>query len=154
MRLWRLTGRRHISGNLLAGIGARDHGGRWNYPGTAAVYTSTSVALCALEIFVHMGSALVPYNHVLIAVDVPDDIFARAAVLNPRPPNWDQIPESDSARRAGTDWLRSRATALLRVPSVAVPHDSNYIINPVHPDTGHITASVLQEFRFDPRMFR
>ena len=38
------------------GEGARLYGGRWNSKGVPVVYTSDSLALCSLELFVHLPS--------------------------------------------------------------------------------------------------
>jgi RES domain-containing protein len=38
------------------GEGARLYGGRWNNKGVPLVYTSNSLALCSLEIFIHLPS--------------------------------------------------------------------------------------------------
>jgi len=118
------------------------------------VYTSSSTALCALEILVHLGASIVPRDHVLIEIDVPDEITARCMELNPLPPGWDSMPESDEAKKAGTAWAKSQQSALLRVPSVIAREDWNYLINPLHPDTKKLTAAITRDFQFDPRMFR
>jgi RES domain-containing protein len=107
-----------------------------------------------MEIFVHMGAGLAPKDHVLIAIDVPDDIMKAALLIDPLPSNWNQMPESDAAKKAGTDWAKSGSGPVLRVPSVVVPVDENVLINPGHADIAHIKASVLGDFRFDPRMIR
>lgn len=41
-------------GSAFDGEGARLYGGRWNCKGVPVVYTSDSLALCSLEIFVHL----------------------------------------------------------------------------------------------------
>ncbi|WP_373924971.1 RES family NAD+ phosphorylase [Duganella vulcania] len=41
---------------------------------------------------------------------------------------------------------------MLLVPSVIVPEEYNVLINPLHPDTSRITAQVLRQFIYDPRL--
>ncbi|NNE34530.1 MAG: RES family NAD+ phosphorylase, partial [Rhodothermales bacterium] len=41
-------------------------------------------------------------------------------------------PPSDTTRTVGDAWLESRISLVLRVPSVVVPQQSNYLINPDH----------------------
>jgi len=138
--------------NLLSAFGASKYGGRWNHPGTSVVYTSGSVALCAMEVFVHLTGGVVPPNHVLIRIDVPDDVAAAAEVVAPPPSDWQRIPAPSSTRDLGTSWAASKRSLLLRVPSVVIPAEHNFLINPQHPDFGRISARVDSNFQFDPRM--
>ena len=39
----------------------------------------------------------------------------------------------------------------LRVPSVVVPGESNYLLNIAHPDFSQIVIGKPQPYRFDPR---
>lgn len=48
LTLWRLTHERHAD-SAFSGEGARQHGGRFNRPGTTVVYTSESLALALSE---------------------------------------------------------------------------------------------------------
>ena len=54
MKVFRITKARHTR-RAFSGEGARLAGGRWTYPGEAAVYCSSTLALAALETFVHIG---------------------------------------------------------------------------------------------------
>lgn len=161
MRVWRLARRTHTlpaadgtPANLLDGEGARRAGGRWNYPGSAVVYTSDSIALAALEVFVHMGAGFVPRQHVLIAIDVPDAFVRRAYVPRPLPDGWDTKPDSNIARDIGDNWLREGKALLMRVPSVIVREEFNYLINCTHRDAERLTATTVRDFQFDPRLLR
>ena len=42
--------------------------------------------------------------------------------------------------------------AVLRVPSAIVTEESNYVLNPAHPDFRHIQFFSPEPFRFDPRL--
>ena len=53
MKLWRIVKERNLD-TAFTGIGARVYGGRWNHIGTAIVYTSDSLALAAMELFIHV----------------------------------------------------------------------------------------------------
>ena len=41
---------------------------------------------------------------------------------------------------------------MLRVPSVVVPLESNYVFNPRHPDFSRVTVGAPMPFPFDPRL--
>jgi RES domain-containing protein len=52
----------------------------------------------------------------------------------------------------GDAWVASRRSPVLRVPSVLVPAEHNYLINPDHSDFGKISMTLPQPFRFDRRL--
>jgi RES domain-containing protein len=161
MRVWRLARRTYTlptadgtPANLLDGEGACRAGGRWNYAGTPVVYTSQSIALAAMEVFVHMGASYLPLDHLLIGIDIPDAVLKRAFIPHPLPDGWDAKPDSAVARNIGDRWLREGKALVMRVPSVLVREEFNYLINPVHRDITRVAATVVRDFRFDPRLFR
>ena len=43
------------------------------------------------------------------------------------------------------------SAALLEVPSVVVPEESNIIVNPTHPDAGSLKATTLRKWTYDAR---
>jgi len=74
-------------------------------------------------------------------------------VLAPLPGGGDAIPAGVTARAAGDGWSASNTSALLLVPSVLVPDESNVLINPRHPDAVNIVAATVKRWRYDPRFF-
>ncbi|MSQ53439.1 MAG: RES domain-containing protein [Betaproteobacteria bacterium] len=135
----------------LSGKGAFIAGGRWNEKGTPVVYTSNSIALACLESLVHLGSASLPLNRYLVRIDVQDAVWNSRQALPGVPPGWDAIPPSRISVQIGESWLRSRSTALLEVPSVVVPEDTNVLINPLHGDWKTFHATKLRQWTYDAR---
>jgi len=137
----------------LSGAGAKATGGRWNEAGTAMVYTASSRALACLETVVHLNAAGLPLNRYLVEIDVPDDLIASAEVVDPRKlVGWDANPAGRASIAFGTNWVRSNRSALLLVPSVIVPEESNLLINPGHPDATRVIARKVRKWLYDPRM--
>lgn len=68
------------------------------------------------------------------------------------PTNWRAYPAPASRADLGTRWIREGKTALLGVPSAVIPAESNYLINPQHPDVKAIRLGPPTPFSFDPRM--
>ena len=56
--------------------------------------------------------------------------------------------------RYGSAWLRRARTAVLEVPSVIVPSERNYLLNPRHPDFARLRIGRPTPFVFDPRMWK
>lgn len=153
--VWRIaTDTRTYEADDLSGTGAKITGGRWNAAGDALVYTSETQALACLETVVHLNAGGLPLNRYLVAVTIPDAVWAAARTETPEslPVGWDADPPGRASIQFGSAWIRSGASALLRVPSVIVPDEYNVLINPLHADSGAIAAVKLQKWLYDPRL--
>ena len=151
MRVWRLTRRIH---SAFDGEGSRLFGGRWSPPGIAVVYTSATASLAALEYFVHLDAAQAPEDLVLIPVEVPDDLAVQVVAAPQLPSDWRQYPAPESLAQLGAAWASTLATALLQVPSVIVPREPNYLLNPSHPGFARLRIGSLEDFSLDPRLWK
>ena len=133
---------------IWSGAGAAMGGGRWNAVGVPVIYAASSKALSMLEVLVQGGDMSVP--RAAVAATIPDDVAIED--LAPLPPGWREI-DSPAAMAAGTEWVVSGRTAVLRVPSVIVPEEANYLINPMHPAAARIVVSDPVPVEWDPRLF-
>src|SRR5579863_8620799 len=150
LKVWRLCRAVHAA-TAFSGEGARRFGGRWNSRGVPMVYTSTSLALAAIELFVHLEPSLAPNDLVAVPALLPEGEPARTIELSDLPQDW----HGDQAgpRHIGDAWIRSGASLALRVPSVPIPPEWNVLINPLHPRSSEIRIDPPQPFVFDARMF-
>jgi RES domain-containing protein len=150
---WRVDNRKWLK-RSFDGTGASLEGGRWNSPGVLAVYASEHLAMAAHEKFIHLPKPL-PANSLYVKFSVR---FGRLAVTRlgagRLPPNWREEPVPESAQRIGDAWIAAARTAILAVPSVLYPEETNYVLNPAHPDFPKIQISRGEPFAFDPRMAR
>ena len=147
---WRITKRKHAR-NAFSGEGAREFGGRWNNLGTAIVYTAQSQSLAALEMLVHLDSSDLLERYVLIPVDF-DQSMIRLVEFSTLPKNWRADPPPAQLRSIGDDWILGGNSAVLQVPSVLVPGESNFLLNPGHQDFAKVRIGKPLAFRFDPRL--
>lgn len=137
----------------LTGTGAKLTGGRWNRVGTAMLYVASSRALACLETVVHLGAADLPLNRYLVEIDLPDDLVAAALVFDPAANvGWDAIPEGKVSIDAGEQWTKKGASAVMVVPSVIVPEEVNYLINPRHPEAARVGVRKVRRWTYDSRM--
>lgn len=137
-----------------SGKGAANSGARWNQTGEHVTYAATSISLAAWETRAHFAKGLaLPWNRILVRIDVPDDIWAtRHRAPKPLPVGWNVIPEGMASRSIGSAWLNSGATALLVVPSVIINDEDNVLINPAHLDASRITFHRVRRFVYDHRV--
>lgn len=140
----------------LSGNGAKATGGRWNEKGHAVLYASTTRALACLETVVHLASGGLPLNRYLVAITIPDPVWtaARHETATSLPVGWDAEPASLTSIGFGTAWLKGKRSALLILPSVIVPEESNVLVNPDHPDAAGVTAGKMRKWLYDPRLHR
>jgi len=136
----------------LDGEGARRVGGRWNPPGVPMVYASGSLALAALEYTVNVHPDDAPADLIAFEIAVPDDLPHRRIANPDLPADWQRMPAPPACAELGARWAREKKTAVLLIPSVVVPDESNVLINPVHPDTSRIRIASAQPFTLDPRL--
>ena len=52
----------------------------------------------------------------------------------------------------GDAWARAARSAVLALPSVIIPGELNYLLNPAHPDFKTISLGKPEPFAFDPRL--
>jgi len=138
----------------LSGMGARIAGGRWNGQGIPVIYTSESRALCTTEIAVHTGMGLLPSDYRLISIMIPDGVPILTIEIEKLPPGWRSFPFPPITRNVGDQFVKRNQHLVLKVPSVVVPGDFNFLINPSHPDMRLIRIIKTEPFDFDQRLFR
>lgn len=149
MLLWRLQ--RSVY-SVLDGEGARRYGGRWNSPGRAVVYASESLALCALELLVHLDTDLLPEDLTAFELEASEDIGSESISESQLPASWRESVSCNTCRTLGDAWLETARSAILAVPAAVVFHGTNYLINTLHPDAKRIRVVRKEPFRLDPRL--
>ncbi len=152
MRLWRICREGHAA-SAFSGEGARLYGGRWNSQGVRMVYTSPSLALAAIETFVHLEPNLRPDDLVSIEAEMPDDMVTERLDLRSLP-RKSYAMRGELLRNFGDRWIRLGKTVALHVPSAAIRGEWNVLLNPAHSDFRKLKIDKPVRFEFDLRMFR
>jgi len=114
------------------------------------VYCGATASLCALEVLAH--SAMLPTDMNVVEVRIPNSLSIQTVDESDLPANWSGPVPSRKTQDLGTDWVKSGATAVLSVPSVIVPSERNYLLNPAHPDFASIRFFPPRPFTFDRRL--
>lgn len=148
---WRICKARHAS-HVASGEGARLYGGRWTSVGVRAVYASESLSLAVLEVLAHVSAdALTDYS--VFGILVPESLVTpldRGSL----PPNWRDYPAPQELQALGDEWIESRRSAALEVPSAIIASESNYLLNPGHDDFESILFGPEQSLDIDPRLIK
>jgi len=115
------------------------------------VYVSESRALAALEVLAGLRAPSVMPAYVLLPVDI-EETFVTVVQVDSLPNGWSSSPPGPATQSIGDEWLVRGASAVLRVPSVVIPGEFNFVLNPAHPDFGALAIGPAEELLFDPRL--
>jgi RES domain-containing protein len=153
LKVWRLSKRQYADA-AFTGQGPRLYGGRWNPVGVPVVYTSLSLSLAVLEVFVHMIGPAKPDDYVSVAVDLGiEESKADRINEDQLPDDWRRV-DHPALMSMGAEWAKSMRSLVLLVPSVIIDGEWNAVINPLHPDAERIAVEKPKPFHFDARMFK
>jgi RES domain-containing protein len=145
--LWRISGF-----NSLSGEGGLRYSARWHTAGHRVVYLAESPAGALIEHLVHLelNEKSWPGFYDLMQIATPDGMEVEAFNL-PAGDEWKRLP--GITRGLGDEWLRSKPTALARVPSVIMPNTWNFLLNPDHSEAAKIGIIEIARAEYDPRLF-
>lgn len=126
----------------VTGEGARLYGGRHNPPGIPAVYAAASISLAILEVLVHLDKSEAPKDYVVMAIR-----FEIGAVTQRR-----KFQPGYGALDPKTFRKTLYRKPILRIPSVIVPRENNYIL---FPEVRGFSVSIdwIEPLDFDSRLF-
>jgi RES domain-containing protein len=147
MLLWRISN--HAT---LEGEGGLIASARWHTQGYPILYLAETPAGALVEVLVHLelDPAHLPRSYQLLKAEAPDDISLRAIGKAELAEDWTQ--HLLTTRTLGDEWLRSRVSALLRVPSAIVPETFNVLLNPRHPEAARIHIVSHRDYPWDKRL--
>ncbi len=146
---WRVVKNRYVE-SAFDGEGARRFGGRWHSAGRSVVYTSATTSLALLEMLVHADLRMLPF-YVTIPITF-DAAMVERLDQERLPPTWRSFPAPYDLQQIGDEWVESQRSCILEIPSVIVPHESNFIVNPGHPGIRSIEIGSPVGLDIDPRM--
>jgi len=152
MQVWRISKAKYAH-TAFSGEGARLYDARWNFSGTPMVYTSSSLALAAIEFFVHLDPTEAPADLVSVMAVVPDELTVERFEISGLLRNWRKT-DNKSLQQFGTDWARSQRTVAVMVPSAALEGEWNVLLNPGHPEFRRVRIDQPKPFHYDERMFK
>ncbi len=131
VRVWRISLATRAA-DAFDGEGAALYGGRWNPKGVARR----------------------PVPMVAIHAEIPEPIEPVVIGARELPSNWRSRRPADSTRAIGAAWTATARSAVMSVPSVVIPRERNYLLNPAHPDFRKIRIGKPEPFSFDERMWK
>src|SRR5438132_13131093 len=147
---WRIVKEKHAA-SAFSGEGARSSEGPWKSTGVRRVSCSEHVSLRALEILVHTQPSTIRDKFRVFRVSW-DGKMMITIDLKKLPKGWNAQPPDSISKEVGDNWVRLGHSVVLAVPSVIVPAERTFLLNPKHQDFGKITIKDSGSFYLDPRL--
>ena len=108
--------------------------------------------MALVEILVHLTGEILPaYSALRVEFEKSWVSVVAAGEL---PANWRDSPPPRETQAIGDRWVAASTSVVLQVPSVVVPDEFNYVLNPSHPDFRRVSVGPPRPFPFDRRLRR
>ncbi|PYK70772.1 MAG: hypothetical protein DME44_10140 [Verrucomicrobia bacterium] len=135
----------------FTGEGPWRYGGRWNSPGVHVVYVSEHQSTAAFEVFANRVPFILEEKYKAYHLEWPDGL-TEIFPIKKLPASWRVTPPPAETMEIGDRWVQERRSAVLALPSAISPDDTNFLLNPEHPDFKRIRIHPPIDFAFDPRL--
>ena len=135
----------------FSGEGAWRYGGRWNSRNLRVIYVSEHQSTAALAVIVHNKPFSPNKRYKAFHVEWPDSLTERFPAKK-LPENWRVLPPPRETKEIGDRWIGEQRSAVLALPSVISPADTNFLLNPEHPHFKRIRIHPPIDYDFDPRL--
>ncbi len=127
---------------------------RWNKDEEYVIYTSSSRALAMLELLVHRSGIDLGQGFRLLEIKLnitEKDI--EEVKIEKLGKNWQGIEAYSQEQKIGSEWYKKFDKLILKVPSVVIPQEYNYVINTRHKDfEKKVKLELVEEIDFDKRI--
>lgn len=135
----------------MSGESSRLNGGRWNQKGIPCLYAAESRALAMLEYTVNIEFDEIPRGLCIVTITIPDSYIYMPEMYE-LPGDWWMRPPPSSGRYYGSFLLDKNKYSAIRVPSMVVPKEFNYVLNPRYPLAGQFVILGVDDLVYDIRI--
>jgi RES domain-containing protein len=114
------------------------------------LYTAENPSLAMLEALAHVTMLHQSRPYCLATLEIPNDVVALDESIllldwnAPLPPEW--------MKKIGDDFVADGLHLALKVPSVLLPGQYNYLINPMHSQSKQVNLVSSRPISFDQRL--
>jgi RES domain-containing protein len=147
---WRIV-RASREKTAFTGEGPWRYGGRWNSPGVRVVYVSEHQSTAAFEVFANRVPFILGEKYKAFRLEWPDNL-TEIFPVEKLPGNWRISPPPVETMVIGDRWIKEERSAILALSSAISPADTNFLLNPEHPDFKRIRIAPPVDYNFDSRL--
>jgi RES domain-containing protein len=127
---------------------------RWNFRKNYVLYTAQSRSLATLENLCRLSGFPIK-DYVCLEITLDLTLASIQTVVKENLPNdWQTLNGMYACQQIGQSWYLEKKDLILKVPSVVVPDEYNFLINTEHPhfnSSAHIKKS--EPYLWDNRLF-
>lgn len=150
MEVFRIAGEKYSSSLIASGKAAR-----WTRDNQFVLYTGQHRSLSALETVVHLNGMKPALRYKTMVIAIKDDKRLYSEMKpGDLPADWRSMNAYPDLQDLGSEWYATNRSLVLKVPSVIIPQEYNYIINLRHPDFSATTVSLVrnEDYFWDERL--
>jgi RES domain-containing protein len=127
---------------------------RWNLRGQNVIYAGSTRSLSALELVVRRSSIVPVSSYKVMVISIADDDYLfKQIYVNELVENWRALASYSSLQEIGSKWYTNQLSLVLKVPSVVIPFEFNYVLNAEHPDFNRSVKIVrVEDYFWDIRL--
>jgi len=146
MTVFRITAAKWSNSLTASGYPAR-----WSSRGNMMIYTAESRSLACLENLVHRSGEGNNSLYRVMLIEIPTSLKIESIELSSLKDDWFTTENYNYCQAIGNKWLTEQRTVVLKVPSVIIKKENNYLLNPHHPAFHQIKLMGNEDFDFDRR---
>ncbi|MBC7508907.1 MAG: RES family NAD+ phosphorylase [Ferruginibacter sp.] len=124
---------------------------RWNSKGNFMIYSAGSRALACLENIVHRSGEMSGKIYKVMLIAIPASLQIQEIKKVSLHKDWKSLTNYSFCQQIGNHWLKEGISAIVKVPSVIIDEEFNYLINPQHNQFKKIKLVDVEQFSFDAR---
>jgi RES domain-containing protein len=148
MLIYRITRKQYAN---LDGTGGLLVAGRWHERGYPVLYFSESRSLALLECLVHFGDYnFLPSDLVIMTLKIPSSTLIIEVGNKLLKIGWENALAD--TRAIGVKFIKNKKGPILKVPTIIVPGEFNYVINPLHKGVANFKIIKTEAFILDSRI--
>ena len=117
------------------------------------IYLAAHQSLAILELLANAQPTSPSEKYLLIPASWDEALMEQIAARD-LPADWFNMPFSPATAAIGDRWMREARSVVLAVPSVVVPGETNFLLNPRHRDFRKVKIGKSVSHHFDPRLLR
>ena len=132
-------------------LAASGNSARWNSRESFMIYAAGSRALACLENIVHRSGEMSGKIYKVMLIEIPTSLQIQEIKKASLHKDWKNLTNYSYCQQMGNQWLKEGSSAILKVPSVIIDEEFNYLINPQHNQFKKIKLADVEGFSFDAR---
>jgi RES domain-containing protein len=127
---------------------------RWNKKDEFVIYAASSRSLATLETVVHRSGINIAHKYKMLKININDSIFVKEISSNDLPAKWESLEAYVDLQEIGSKWYQSNESVVLKVPSVIIKEEFNFVINTKHPFfEENVKLAAIEDFFWDKSFF-